>query len=275
MENFRFLVQGQFLTAERVQEFLRLKGLDGPLALRNALVKLLENTASTDAQRVVVKLLTEEIERIDIHRVSSLFHPNREGAAQYAEVVHKRGEELRQTSVRERLLAFLPPEQRKSPPAALEIRKIIGRFRLDSAKGLSACLAHAEPDVLALSVRTNETSAFFSPEVFLDLGAAGKWKLRHLIMQDLQGDFELNPHFRPNTSDFFTIDVAGQIRIGDITRFVIEIAHDVDPPWRPEKVSFSIDGIDVMARTFSSPATVVSRSMALKFPGSETLEIDE
>jgi hypothetical protein len=35
--------------------------------------------------------------------------------------------------------------------------------------------------------------------------------------EDLVGGLKLCPHFKPGKTDFFTIDAAGQLRIGDIT----------------------------------------------------------
>ena len=78
--------------------------------------------------------------------------------------------------------------------------------------------------------------------------------------------FFANPHFRPGTWDLFTIDVAGQIRIGDITRLAIEIETKGDgASWMPKAVTLSIDGRDVFAETFTvSPE--VTRSLSLGFP---------
>ena len=82
--------------------------------------------------------------------------------------------------------------------------------------------------------------------MFLDLGAGGRWKLRHLLMRDLVGDLELNPHLRPDTEDFFSIDVAGQLKIGDIIRLVVDIGQTSDAStWHPESIAFSIDGKEV------------------------------
>jgi hypothetical protein len=216
------------------------------VALRVALNTLADAAFDVDRRRQVVERLKEEIDRIDVTRIASLIHPNREGASRYADVVHKRAEGPRQTvSLRERMLAFLPPTQRNTPPDVIEVGKTIRRFGFDPAAGLKACFAHAEPDVLGLVVHTHLTSDLLSREVFLDLGDDRR-KLRHLLMRDLTGDLELNPHLQPGTRDFFTIDVAGQMQIGDITRLLVDIGQDIGgSTWRPESVTFSIDGRDV------------------------------
>jgi hypothetical protein len=241
--------------------------LDGPVALRAQLLSVAEDLADTRRWRPLGDLLREEINRIDITRISSIFHPNRQGAARYVEVIYKRVEELRRVSVRERLLAFLPPEQRQASPALLSVGKTIRRFGFDAAVGVKACLAHAHPDVLGLVVHTHPSSDVFSCEVFLDLGAGGSWKLRHLLMKDLTGDLDLNPHFQPGTRDFFSIDVAGQISIGDITGLTLKMHQTGDRArWElEEEVILSIDGCDVLNHTLASPQEV-SQSMALSFP---------
>lgn len=245
--------------------------LDGPVALREELRKFAIGTGS---KRIVGELLRDEIDRIAITLISSVFHPNRQGAARYAAVVHKRAEELRSTSVRERLLAFLPPEQRQVPPALLEVDKTLRRFGLDPAAGMRTCLAHAEPDVLGLAVRTHPTSDIFLCEVFLNLGAASRWKLRHLLMMDLPlAAFPslkvpiLNPHLHPGTTDFFTIDVAGHFPIGDITRLAIEIEKADGAKWVPEEITLSIDGHDVFRKDFPERAEIsTTRKLSLGFP---------
>jgi hypothetical protein len=113
-------------------------------------------------------------------------------------------------------------------------------------------------------VRTFSTSAAVIPgEVLLDLGVAGQPKLRHLPMEQ---SLIVHPHFRPGTSDFFTIDFAGQIAIGDISHAQIQIGQGPnDAVWRPEAVTLSIDGRDVLTRSFDTPPAV-ARTLDLLFP---------
>jgi hypothetical protein len=175
-------------------------------------------------------------------------------------------EELRELSVRDRVLAFLAPTQRDAPPSSIPVAATIRRLGLDPGTGLRACLAHAEPDTLRVTVRTHPTSDLISGEVFLDLGAGGRWPLRHLVMRELFGDPEINPHFQPGREDVFTIDVAGQLRIGDITRAVIDIDEPSnDATWRPESVTLSVDGRAVKSIAFAAPPDV--RRLDLRFPG--------
>lgn len=250
------------------KELLELhNNLDGPVALRAQILSLVQNPLNTRLWRAFDEALQEEIDRIDITRLSSLIHPNRPGAARYAAVVHKRAEELRSTNVGKRLLAFLPPDQRPAPPFLMSVDKTIRRFGLDPAMGVRACLAHAEPDVLRLAVRTNRASDVFSREIFLNLGVGGRRPLRQLLMIDLPGTLDLNPHLHPGKTDLFTIDVAGQLYIGDITRMTIEIeqAANDSARWRPEELTLSIDGRDVFTETFTDPPEVV-RNLSLEFP---------
>ncbi len=239
--------------------------LDGPVSLLEALEALAKKPDDFQFREKVTDQLRNDVNRIDLTRIASLFHPNRAGAKRYASVIHKRAEELRQsTSLRERVLAFMPPGL---PPAPLEIGRSFRRLGLDPAPGVRSCIPHAEPDVLCLTVRTHVTSGLLTSDVYLDLGAAGKrLKLRHLLTEDLVGGLKLNPHFKPGKTDVFTIDVAGQLRIGDITQLVIDIGKErKNAVWRPEAVTLSIDGREVHQHLFPSPPDV-SSTLDLQFP---------
>jgi hypothetical protein len=261
--------------------------LDGPLPLLESLARLVESP-SDEALEEVNDRLSDDIDRIDLTRIGSVIHPNREGAARYAEVVHKRAEELRETSVRDQLRAFLPPGCRPllspsappdvgnppdqpSPARYFGVGEAIRRMGFDPSTGFRACLAHAEPDVIGLRVKTNLLSDLLIQEGFLHLGSAHKWHLGHLLEHDLGND-KLNPHFRPGTTDFFTIDVAGQIKIGDITRATIEFGPPANDPdrtaetvqWNPGPVTLSIDGHDVVAVADDLPQGI--DSLRLEFP---------
>jgi hypothetical protein len=263
--------------------------LDGPTVLLEELRKIAESSFTGPPQRAAaIELLKAEIDRIDITLISSLFHPNPKGAARYAAVIHKRAEELREISVQERLLAFLRPEQRQSLPAFLEVGKMMRRFKLnsvdqskdksiafDTALGLKACLAQAEPDVIGLEVQTHPSSDILVNEVFLNLGAAGRWSLQHLETLKLKGGPDLHPHFK-GPHDLFTIDVAGQISIGDITRAVIEFDEQNSGTWLPEAVTLSIDGRDGFRRKFQAPLVKpVNNELPLQFPRSDNAENDD
>jgi hypothetical protein len=104
-------------------------------------------------------------------------------------------------------------------------------------------------------------------EVFLDLGVGGRWKLKYLPPTFDFDKFETeSSHFRPGARDFFTIDVAGQIVIGDITGMSIEIDQvEGGTEWRPEAITFSIDGRNVFERMFQTPPEV-THSLPLAFP---------
>jgi hypothetical protein len=288
----RFLIEAVKAQAEDLRKLLAKIELDGPRTLHTALKDLIESTPTEkvdessittrrhrDRFRKAMSELKHELDRIDVTLISSFIHPDPRGAARYAAVVRKRAEELDHTSVRERLLAFLPPEQRKQPPAVLEVGKVIRRFSLDPASGLRACLAHAEPDVLGLVVHTHKDSTpLFSLEelaqnlmlfadqnpgflanLFLDLGAGKRWGLRHLVGR-------ISPHFQPGTRDFFTIDVSGQISIGDITRTAIELREVLSKGgWMPESITLSIDGRDVFHRRFDVPPKI-THILPLDYP---------
>jgi hypothetical protein len=254
-----------------------LNELDGPEALLDALTEYAEDPGFGASARVNQQLKTD-IDRIDLTRIGSIIHPNRNGAARYAAVVHKCAEELRQVSVRNQLRAFLTPNMRphlsdlsvpvspdvgnppaqSPPPQFFDVGKAIRRLGFDPSVGLKACLAHAEPVVIGLKVTTASTSDLLAREAFLHLGFAHKWHLGHLLGEDL-GDTKLNPHFRRNTTDFFTIDVTRRpdsppVKIGDITRATIEFEEPTDETdksarWSPEEVTLSIDGHDVLTHT--------------------------
>lgn len=240
--------------------------LDGPEDLRDALLALASDVLSATKRERVIDLLTSEIDRIDVTRIASLLHPNRGGAVRYASVVHKRAQQLQEVSVQNRLHAFLTPGERKTPPAMMSVGRTFRRFGFEPAVGLRACAAHAEPDVISLIVRTHPSSDVFSQDAFLDLGDAGRLRLRHLLNVDLSGDMELNPHFQPGDRDFFTIDVAGQIKIGDITRAVIEFEGTSDARWRPEDFELSIDGSVVAKRQVLDVARPDVRRLDLGYP---------
>jgi hypothetical protein len=144
--------------------------------------------------------------------------------------------------------------------------------------GLRACLAHKEPDVLGVDVHTSKESQerIAGGDLFLDLGVAGRHRLVHLPRE---GIFDVitgsNRHFGRGARDFFTLDVAGQMAIGDITRatIVVDVPEDAsgnhleEVAWRPEKVTFSIDGRDVFTRAFDpSPVVRFSAPLPLSFP---------
>ena len=250
--------------------------LDGPTTLRDELEKLARQPANTNLWDSVAALLAAEIARIDITRISSLFHPNRKGAERYSAVVHKRAEQLRlPTSVRERLRHFLGPSERSTGgPEALSLGQTIRRFGFglkQAAIGVKACLAHAEPDVLGLDVKTHLTSDLIPREVFLNLGAGMRWNLRLLLKESL-GSLKVNPHLRPGKTDFFTIDVAGRISLGDITQAVIEFEEELTgEEWMPEAITLSIDGREVLSRKYpTEPGKELPRvthTLDMGFPG--------
>jgi hypothetical protein len=89
-------------------------------------------------------------------------------------------------------------------------------------------------------------------------------------MEDLTGDGELNPHLKPGSRDFFSIDVSGQMVIGDITQFTIQFDRKLtgEDEWKPLEVTLSIDGRDVFRRKFPV-AVSVNDSMSLEYPRSD------
>ena len=241
--------------------------LDGPVELLERLKKLAENTAHMGVRNEVWEALGERARPHPsrAHRFASA--PALHGAAHYASVIQKRAEQGRQVSVRERMRAFLPPAERSLPGGSIQIGRQIRRFGLTTAVGLRACLAHAEPDVLGLTVRTHRTSDAITGEAFLNLGNAGRHKLRYLLMKDLQGDIELNPHFKADKPDFFTIDVAGQIAIGDITQAVIEFEGGSESEqWTPEIIEGSIDGRSAFPKLEFTIPLPKTRRLDLGFP---------
>jgi hypothetical protein len=268
-----FMGKPQSPGLDEIQAFNAL--INGPTSLKSSLEEFSrdqENLSNPDKIKQIEhikELLLSEISRIFFTLIGSLIHPNTLGARRIAEVIERRWRSWHGVSVREELTKFLAPEQRANQPKTVSVVSVLRRFGLDPAAGLKACLAHSEPDVIGLSVRTSPTSAaVISGEVLLDLGVAGQPKLRHLPMErSLPALMEEHPHFRPGTSDFFTIDLAGQIAIGDISH--AQILFDQGPndaAWRPEAVTLSIDGRDVLTRSFDTPPAV-GRILDLLFPG--------
>jgi hypothetical protein len=81
------------------------------------------------------------------------------------------------------------------------------------------------------------------------------------------GGIKLNPHFQPGMTDFFTIDVAGQFMIGDITRAVIEFeGGSADEAWTPESVELSIDGRPAIGPLIFGLPLLKVRRLDLGFP---------
>lgn len=282
--------------------------IDGPESLINALNDYIESP-DMRLRKKVAELIDKERHRIQRVLIASFLHPNSAGASRYASNALARYQEHRRISTavkqKKRTDAAKPPGKKSVTSAVLAgapetIEKKLTRYRVRGTGSLLADLNHLNVDAFWVTTVTQQDSdPNLVPDVFLvvdtidDMGTVGSrqyplnfpYQIR--LFQSQSPKYRLRvkklyPQFEPGMTDHFTIDTGNDLRLEHIVGIKLVLGSDqyagkqIHNPygkiWRPQQVTFQINGIQVLDQKFRARTIQPGGELILDYPSARPVE---
>lgn len=274
------------------------RAINGPTSLKVALSNLVTDrtTSPTDAEVELARdLLRDERDRIQRCRIASFFHPNTDGAANYATIAGSRYRRF--IALRDQIIA---DERGSGSPAGTggteTLDAKLHRYNLRGRGSLLADIGHLDVDSLTLrTITAVDSDVSLAPNMYLvvsiNVGGTKSTRTYRLSMPNHYEEFplvdnvviveKLYPFFEPGQTNRLTIDTSARLRLDTITGVGIKMGPDTlagrkspswGTSWRPTRVDLEINGRPVVSHVYTGTGTAIGPgdTLDLNYPAAAT-----